>query len=306
MTNGYVLCVHVKNEARYISPLLESIAVQTLLPNLVVVVDDYSTDETYSRVEEFTQSHSWVKLFRYQSQGESETDFALHFSQVRSYSVNLLIEHCEANAISYDYVGILDADMKIDSTFYRRMVDRLSQEKTLGIVSAMIYEPSHSGQYYLKASRPDLPGGATLMLAKECLKDIGGVPADMYPEDAIMVARAKLRNWKTRRLQDITAIQMRKTSSARGQRNGFRYEGEKVYFLRHGPLYVLLRTIYISIFQRVDYGWAFLGGYLKKLLRKEKRLNDEELIGYFRKRRFREIVQHRLGRIMESSDAKKQ
>ena len=274
-----------------------------LLPNLLLFVDDNSSDNTCSIIKDYMQSFSWIKLSTFKD--EKADDFPMHFSRVRSFTVDTLIEVCRLENVEYDFVGILDADMHLENDFYAKMTDELNKDNQLGIVSAMIFEPLDENLYYQKKSRIDQPGGATLMFRKQCLIDIGGVPSNMYPEDTIMNALADLRNWKSRRLKKVTAIQRRRTSSARGIKKGFIYEGEKVYFLRYNLIYVIIRALYISFFMHPKGGVYFIFGYTGKIFKSGKKLEDPDLIAYFKRERYKRIIAYRLKELFRFSRSSK-
>ena len=54
------------NGEKYIVQQLLSIVEQTIIPNEVVIVDDCSTDNTFSIIENFIEKHNGInwKLFR--------------------------------------------------------------------------------------------------------------------------------------------------------------------------------------------------------------------------------------------------
>jgi glycosyltransferase involved in cell wall biosynthesis len=280
---GYILCTVARNEERYLPNLAAAILSQSQRPLLWVLLDDQSTDETTNQMKELAMNHPWIYYYRYE--GNRSSQLGMHLAAIKSCATKLAIQICSQKNISYEFIGIIDADIQIDTDFYEKMIDRMIEEPSIGLISARLRELCKNDKIQLRKSRDDLPGCATIICRKKCFKDINGIDPSLYPEDAIMIAKANLKNWKTERHKELTAFQLRRTSSSKGMRNGFIYEGEKVFFLRDSLLYLLIKMVYIAIFERIDYGLAFLWGYLKKVLKSEKRLEDEEIIQFFRKRR---------------------
>lgn len=58
----YIVIIPAYNEAAYLAKTLQSLALQTLLPEWVLVVNDSSTDQTAAIVEEFTTQYPWLHL----------------------------------------------------------------------------------------------------------------------------------------------------------------------------------------------------------------------------------------------------
>lgn len=58
------VCLPVFNAEKYLVQCLESIAGQTLKSIELVVVDDFSTDNSWKIIQKFAKKHSWVHPFR--------------------------------------------------------------------------------------------------------------------------------------------------------------------------------------------------------------------------------------------------
>jgi len=295
MSRIYLLCTVAKNEEVFLPKLASDILQQSQRPSLWVLLDDRSCDGTAEIMKSLNLENPWIRYYKYNARRGK--DLGMHLAMLKSYATHLTIEIAVKEKIEYEFIGILDSDIHIDSRFFEKMIDKMIGNCNIGLISAEIQEFAKDGSLYLKHSRLDLPGGATMLCRRRCFEDVGGVDPNAYPFDAIIVARAKLRNWETKRLKDVTAIQRRKTSSANGMKKGYEYESEKVFFLRYNFLYILARAAYISICSRVDYGFFFFWGYMKKLIKGGKKLLDKELIKYFRRDRFYEIIRYRFRRM---------
>ena len=292
-----ILCTVAKNEEKCFPGLASDVLGQSERPALWVLLDDHSTDQTSRIMRGLAQRYEWIRYHTYE--GPASTQLGMHLAELKCCASTLAVDTAFKEKIQFRYIGLLDADVRLPASFYERMIRRMAQNPAIGIISPRILEFADNGELYLKVSRGDLPGCAAMLCRRKCFEDIGGVDTRAYPEDAIMVVRARLRGWQTIRAADIKVIHMRKTSSAPGLKRGYVFEGEKVFFLRYPFLYVLLRAIYIAITLGFDCAYAFVHGYLSRLLNGDERLDDKELVGYFRKTRPREIVKYRLGRLRD-------
>ncbi|MEC8832244.1 MAG: glycosyltransferase family 2 protein, partial [Bacteroidota bacterium] len=58
------IVIPAHNEAAFLKDCLDSISVQTYLPNEVIVVDDNSSDDTYTIAQNYAQTHDWIKVIQ--------------------------------------------------------------------------------------------------------------------------------------------------------------------------------------------------------------------------------------------------
>ena len=256
-----------------------------------MILDDQSTEGTADILIELSNRYPWIQYVRYD--GVRAKRLGLHLAKIKAYVTESAFHIMKAQQRTFDYIGILDADIRIPPSFYDKMIEEMEKNHRLGLISAKILETDGKGRLQFKQSRDDLPGCATILCRLACFEEIGGIDPNLYPEDAVMVAKAKLRSWQTARSATVTATQLRKTSSGQGKRMGYEYEGEKIYFLRHNPLYVAFRSIHIAMTSGLPWSFFFLAGYFKGFLRGDSRLQDLDLTRYFRRDRFREILQDR-------------
>jgi len=292
----YILCTAAKDEAASIASLIEDVVAQKQRPGLWVIVDDSSTDGTSAIVERYASRYSWIRLVRYG--GERDKSLLMHISKVKSLAAGSALGMAAAEGIAWSCIGILDADMSIDKDFYALMLSRLDEDASIGLIGAGILSRTDKGPV-LEAARPDLPGSATMLCRGTCFEQIGGVPDDMYPEDAIMLARAKLAGWKTERSTAITAVQARGTGSKYGEARGYALRGERIYYLRYPLAYLMIRAAYLTLKKGPHIAMAFLFGYARCWIRGAKRLEDRELIEYFSGQRFREVISYNLDPMLE-------
>lgn len=293
----YILCTAARDEAAGIVRLIEDVVSQERRPGLWVIVDDSSADLTPAIVERYSRRHGWIRLLRHG--GERQESLLMHISKVKSFAARSALRTAAVEGIAWSCIGILDADMSIDKGFYARMLSRLDEDSSIGLLGAGIVSRSEKG-LLLEAARADLPGSATMLCRRECFEEIGGVPEDMYPEDAIMTARAKLAGWKTERSTTIMATQARSTGSKYGEARGYALRGERIYYLRYPLAYLVMRTTHIGLKKGPFLALAFLFGFVRCRIRGAERLEDERLIEYFSRQRFREAISNNLGPVLKS------
>ena len=60
----YILITPARNEEKFIRKTLDSVVIQTVLPERWVIVDDGSTDHTAEIVESYAKRHPWIEVVR--------------------------------------------------------------------------------------------------------------------------------------------------------------------------------------------------------------------------------------------------
>src|SRR4029077_15397597 len=104
----YVLVTPARNEERFIAKTLESMVVQTLLPERWVIVDDGSTDKTPEIVQRYAARCPWIELVRLSQR--ADRSFA---GKVHSFNAGLK----RAKTLEFDVIGNLDADLSFDPDY---------------------------------------------------------------------------------------------------------------------------------------------------------------------------------------------
>lgn len=292
----YILCTIARNEEKNIETVLRDVNAQVVRPKLWILIDDSSDDNTPKIITEYTGKFKWMKLIRFN--GKRAPRILLHISRLKAFASECAINIAKSEGIGFEFLGMLDADIHIEPDFYSRMIRRMSEDKEIGLIGAQIKSVAKDGNLKIEKARDDLPGSATMLCRKKCFADIGGVPANMFPEDAIMIARAKLLGWKTERNKSIVAVQNRLSGTKQGYFNGYVLRGERVHYLRYSTDYVALRTVSILVREGPSAAGCFLWGYLKCLIRGSQRLEDKALIEYFRRVRSREAVRGGFGAVL--------
>ncbi|MBZ4646272.1 MAG: glycosyltransferase [Clostridia bacterium] len=280
----YIIVTPCKNEEVNISKLIESIASQTIRPVLWVIIDDGSTDRTPDIIADAIYQHSWIQSIKFNYE---RRDRGLHLANIIREGFDYGTDYCKTRQIEYDYLSNIDSDIVLENTFFEDMIDIFEEDSTLGVASGGIYHQKNGRLVCAKINKSE-PSGACLVIRKSCFMQCGGIFVS-YAWESVLNTKAKLRNWNTRRYDDIVAVESRGTNSAEGYWKGYVYKGECAFFLQFYPLHVLTKSI-MYLFKKPHFiGLAYLYGYTMNLILRKPQIDDEEIKNYYSHQRPKEI-----------------
>jgi len=273
---SYILITPCKNEGENLPSLIKSILLQTIKPQFWVIVDDGSTDNTPIILKDAQNKYIWIKVLRLE---ESTRDLGFHLAEVMNKGFEHAISLCKQTGLCYEYIGNVDGDLTIPSSFFGNLIVEFEKDKNLGIASG--------GTDYTIGNRivraklfENEPSGGHMLIRRTCFEDCGGMPIT-YAADSVLKAKAKIKGWRTRRFEDNIVTEIRDVGNAEGYWNGFVQTGESFYYLNLNPIHAVLKAI-IYTFRKPYYGGiAFLSGYIDGVIHRKKQIGDEDIRHYF-------------------------
>lgn len=272
----YIVVTPCKNEGENLPDLIGSVVAQTIRPEVWVIVDDGSTDDTQNIIEDAMKAHDWIRNIRMDSEAR---DLGLHLAGVMKNGFDYIISYCRRYGLEYGYLGNLDGDLTLPTTFYEALMREFEKDSKLGVASGGTKHIIGDHIVHAKVS-VDEPSGGHMLIRKECFDEIGGIPLS-YAVDGVIKVKSRLRGWKTRRFDNNIVTEIRDASAAEGYWNGFVYKGKSSYYLNTNPLHVAAKLVMYSFRKPYYTGIAYLAGYLGNLLRRRERINDPEIRRYF-------------------------
>ena len=286
----YILITPAKNEEKYLPKVAEAVIGQTMLPVLWVIIDDGSTDDTPRVIKNLESRFGWIKSIRLPPHPR---DITFHYSYVCKCGFDYAIQVSKTNAILYNFIGLLDADTVLETSYFEKLITEFSKNSRLGVASGHITDmPDKEISWAdIKKDEPDrpLPRGSGRLWRKECFFETEGYPIEPSP-DSISNVKANLRGWETRQFGHIKAIQLRDTSGAQGLWSGYRVNGSMAHYLNKHPLLVLVGSFFYSIQKPYYIGLAYLYGYLLEWLKRSQKISDPEIRDYYWNKRLKEYI----------------
>lgn len=273
---NYLLITPCKNEGKNLPSLIDSVRSQTVKPLVWFILDDGSTDDTAIILKRYQSKYEWIKTLRFE---EHSRDLGPHLAEVMNKGFNSAIAYCNQRKLGYDYLGNLDGDLTIPPTFFENIIKEFEKNPKLGVASGGTEHVINNHIVRAKVALNE-PSGGHMLIRRECFESIGGFPIS-YANDSVLKAKARLRDWKTKRFENNVATEVRDVGSAEGFWKGSVQSGKSNYYLNFNPLFVLAKSI--NFFKKFPYyiGFGYLFGYFNDFIRRKPQIEDEEVKRYY-------------------------
>jgi biofilm PGA synthesis N-glycosyltransferase PgaC len=113
------------------------------------------------------------------------------------------------------FIGHLDADISLDSTYFSDLLINFLEDPELGIAGGWCFEMMRDGLRQCRGSSPTSVFGAIQMFRRECYQDIGGLlPIEYGGEDWYAEIRARMCGWRVRSFSELQVRHRRATGTA--------------------------------------------------------------------------------------------
>jgi poly-beta-1,6-N-acetyl-D-glucosamine synthase len=280
----YVLITACRNESAFIDGLIETIAEQTLQPLLWLIVDDSSTDGTYVKAKEGANRLLYLHVTRI-PHGRSRSFASQVYAQQTGYKL--------IRELDFEFVGFLDADIRIEKNYYFKMIQHFKANSKLGIVGGVILEKIKNRLENRRAGSEEFHvAGGIQFFRRECFEQIGGyIPIDGGGQDTIADIKAMMYGWTIKTVHEAKAVHLRPDGFSK--QNVFRWGiawGRKFQLIGYHPLFYfgqcLRRINYRPIVVR---SLCQLLGFIIASLKAEPRSVSEDFVRFLRKQQLRRM-----------------
>ena len=278
----YLLISPCRDEAKFLRRTLDSVAAQSVLPTLWVVVDDGSTDETAAILEEYASRLPWLRVVRRTDRGGRRVGPGV----IEAFYAGLETVRLE----DFDYLCKLDMDLDLPGRYFETLMQRMEKNPRIGTTSGKPWfiHPQR-GTLVPEICGDEMSVGMTKFYRVACFKEIGGFVREVM-WDGIDCHRARMLGWiaESRDLEPIRFVHLRpQGASQKGIWTGRVRKGFGQYFMGTSPLYHLAVTVYhLPAYPALIGSVAMLWGYFGSWLNGLPRYDDLEF------RRFLRSYQH--------------
>ncbi len=270
----YVIVIPAKDEEKNIADTLQSVVDQTLKPEVCLVVDDNSSDQTSNIVNDYSKRYSFIKYFKNISPKDT---YSLGGHVVEVFNIG--VQHLKGQGVDFEYAIKMDADI----TFVGTYIQSISEKNTngeLGIFSGTPYY-MHNGKKIIDYSPLWHAHGQFKIYSMKCLEDIGGIPLSLGWDTADNI-KAMAKGWKTQAYRDVFYKMHRKVGGKSSLKKGRINHGIGAYVLGYNIFYFFIKVLHDLIRPPFFAGSVYMVyGYIKSIFNKRKVIlvtNEKKLL----------------------------
>ncbi len=258
---------------------LESVAAQTVPPALGVVVDDGSTDETPTILQEYSRRLPYLKVVRRSDRGRRSVGPGV----IEAFYAGLETVPLD----DFDYLCKLDLDLDLPPRYFELLMERMQDRPRLGTVSGKPYfVHPRTGRLVPEVCGDEMSVGMTKFYRTGCFREIGGFVREVM-WDGIDCHRCRMLGWIAESVDDerLRFQHLRPMgSSQKGIWAGRLRSGYGQYFMGTSASYLLASCLFRLFKHPVLIGSAaMLWGYLSSAARGLTRYDDPPFRRFLRR-----------------------
>ena len=232
--NFYII-IPAHNEQDSIGQTLESLTNQSLLPKKVVVVNDNSTDNTKTIIEDFSKKYTWLTLVNSVSSNEH-----LPGSKI----INAFYKGYETLDDSFDVICKFDADLIFPSNYLEQLSKHYSSNPKLGMASGFCYIQNNGDWVLENLTRKDHIRGALKSYRKDCFLQIDKLKPSMG-WDTVDELLAKFYGWNILTDETLHVKHLKPTGISYNKASKY-LQGEAMYKMRYGFTITLISALKLA------------------------------------------------------------
>jgi len=257
---------------------LDCVVAQSIAPALWVIVDDGSTDSTPQILTEYARKHAFIRVVRREDRGRR----AVGPGVIDAFYAGLET----VNLQDFDYVSKLDMDLELPQEYFERVMRHMELDPRLGNFSGKTYIRLADGRMVSERLGDENAIGPAKFYRVSAFRDIGGFVRQVS-WDGIDGHMCRMRGWKaqSRDVPELRIVHLRQMGSIQQSLwvGRLRWGFGKYYM--GSALYYVVAVALFRMFERpyVIGGWGILWGYLKAMMARVPRYEDQQFRRYLRR-----------------------
>ncbi|HDY85269.1 hypothetical protein LCGC14_0480340 [marine sediment metagenome] len=273
---SYLLVSPCRNEAEYMKLTLDSVISQTVKPDLWVIVDDGSTDETPGILQDYASRYPFIKIVTRENRGHRSVGPGVIEAFYYGYD--------KVDTSQFDFVCKFDLDLDLPPRYFEILIQRMNDNPRIGTCSGKAYfRDKTSGELISEKCGDEMSVGMTKFYRLTCFEEIGGFVRQVM-WDGIDCHKCRQLGWIAVSWDEpeLNFIHLRPMgSSQQGIFSGRMRHGFGQYFMGTGLLYISASSVFRMLHPPyIVGGLAMLWGYVKSMFQRKPRFNDVALVKF--------------------------
>lgn len=277
INNAYVLITPAFNESRCLPKTIESVLKQTVRPLRWILISDGSHDGTDTIMKTWEAQANLITYIR------REKDPGV--SGFRSKVAAIQMAYSHLRALSFEYVGILDADITVPETYYAQVIAEFKRNPILGMSGGFIFEQRNNRFESRPSNSLRSVAGGIQLFRRTCYESIGGhQPMPHGGEDWLCEIMARMKGWEVTAFPKIVAFHHNPSEGKRGPLRDAVRLGRMDYSVGSHPLFEIVKCIrrlqerpfgLRALFRLLGFTWSSIMGVRKAV--------SSEVVDYLRR-----------------------
>lgn len=281
--NSYVLITPARNEESFIEKTIQSVLSQTVLPKRWVIVNDNSIDRTAKIVDKYSIKYDFIEHINVAN--DTNRNFG-------SKAIAISHGYEKLKDLNYDYIGNLDADILLPTSYYENILTKFRSNNKLGVAGGVRYDLCNGKITKMRSWRNSV-AGAIQLFRRQCYESIDGyTPQKNGGIDAVAEIMARMHGWEVVSFPEYEVCHCRQTGTVnRGILKARFHAGIRDYYIGYHPLFHIVRCLYRITNKPFAIGslCSFLG-YYSAFLKREKRSVSNDFVNYFQKEQLIRLI----------------
>ncbi len=204
---GLLVITPAHNEEATLRDVAQSMVEQTIWPDLWVIVDDRSRDNTALVANEIVANVPFATMISRTDCSDTERNFAGKVDAFATGYERFLDE-------SHEFVACVDADVVLPDHYFERVLKEFQARPRLGVTGGVYIDPLGRVGRHGGGSVP----GPAQVFRQETYSEIGGFrPLSHGGEDALACAYARKHGWISEALEDLQFRHLRSQGTGGGR-----------------------------------------------------------------------------------------
>tara|TARA_R110001583_G_scaffold5139_2_gene28345 strand:- start:2896 stop:3786 length:891 start_codon:yes stop_codon:yes gene_type:complete len=255
---------------------LESVVSQTVKPDLWIIVDDGSTDETPAILQDYASRYPYIKIVTRENRGHRSVGPGVIEAFYHGYE--------QVDVSQFDFVCKFDLDLDLPTRYFEILIQRMNDNPRIGTCSGKAYfRDKTSGDLVSEKCGDEMSVGMTKFYRRTCFEEIGGFVRQVM-WDGIDCHKCRQLGWIAVSWDEpeLNFIHLRPMgSSQQGIFTGRMRHGFGQYFMGTGLLYMSASSVFRMLHPPyIIGGLAMLWGYVKSMFQRKARFDDVALVKF--------------------------